>query len=59
MSNNDFPIWILFGLLAGITFGFFVFFQIPKKEFRTNAIEHGYAQYCPMDGKWAWKGECK
>jgi hypothetical protein len=23
-----------------------------------NAIERGYALYCPLDGEWAWKGEC-
>lgn len=28
-------------------------------EFReTQAIERGYAQYCPTTGRFAWKGEC-
>jgi Na+(H+)/acetate symporter ActP len=27
--------------------------------FKKGAIERGYAQYCPADGAWAWKGECE
>lgn len=33
--------------------------NIQKKLLRAEAIERDYAQYCPTDGKWAWKGECK
>jgi hypothetical protein len=25
---------------------------------RTEAIERGHAQFCPTDGRWAWKGGC-
>lgn len=25
---------------------------------RTEAIERGYAIYCPTTGNFAWKGEC-
>lgn len=27
-------------------------------QFKAAAIERGYAEYCPTDGEWAWKGEC-
>jgi hypothetical protein len=26
--------------------------------YMAQAFERGYAQYCPTDGAWAWKGEC-
>lgn len=29
-----------------------------ENEYQAQAIEHGYAQYCP-NGAWAWKGECE
>lgn len=29
------------------------------KVFQKQAIERGYAQYCPANGAWAWKGECR
>ena len=25
---------------------------------QTQAIEHGYALYCPTNGDFAWNGEC-
>jgi len=32
---------------------------IASSVFKKGAIERGYAQYCPTDGAWAWKGECE
>lgn len=29
-----------------------------EDRIKAQAIERGYASYCPLDGKWAWKGEC-
>ena len=29
------------------------------EEQRHQAIERGYALYCPHDGEFAWKGECE
>lgn len=26
---------------------------------KRQAIERGYALYCPADGEFAWKGECE
>lgn len=31
----------------------------PADELRYQAIERGYALYCPTDGEFAWKGECE
>lgn len=39
------------GMIAGGSF--------TRADFKIQAIEHGYAQYCPANGAWAWKGECR
>lgn len=31
---------------------------IDVSTIRTEAIERGYAIYCPTTGNFAWKGEC-
>jgi hypothetical protein len=28
-------------------------------SYEEQAINRGYALYCPKDGEFAWKGECK
>jgi hypothetical protein len=28
------------------------------ERLKGEAIELGYASYCPLDGRWAWKGQC-
>jgi len=30
-----------------------------EPNYKQQAIECGYAKYCPKTGEWAWKGECK
>ena len=42
------------GLGAGVTTA-----QQNVHALMKDAINHGYAQYCPDTGAWAWKGECK
>ena len=27
--------------------------------YRVNAIDRGYGLYCPANGDFAWKGECR
>lgn len=29
-----------------------------QAQYRTEAIERGYAQYCPQNGRFSWIGEC-
>lgn len=45
---------LCFGLASGIAIGHSTTSSIYKKQ----AISHGYALYCPIDGKFAWQGEC-
>lgn len=45
----------------GFVFGFglaALLLTADRNGWRAEAIERGYAQYCPDDGQWAWKGEC-
>lgn len=34
-------------------------FNEKARLIRLDAIERGYALYCPTTGEWAWKGECE
>ena len=43
---------------AGIFFGGMVGLGVEVNQYRSQAIERGYALYCPNDGAFAWKGEC-
>lgn len=29
------------------------------EKMQLEAVQKGYASFCPLDGKWAWNGECK
>jgi hypothetical protein len=57
---NDDSVWValiccfLGGGMFGLIFGGFV----AGGEYKAQAIERGYAQYCPDDGGWEWIGEC-
>jgi len=46
-----FIFWSIVMLLTG--------FCIGISAFKTNAVDKGYAIYCPLDGEWAWKPECQ
>lgn len=30
-----------------------------EPNYKQQAIERGYAEYCSKIGEWAWKGECE
>lgn len=46
--------WMLWFGILGALFGAL----IVSEAWEETAIERGLAMYCPLDGKWAWKGEC-
>ena len=46
---------ILFIALLVSLFGF----GMREEAFKSQAIERGYALYCPTNGVWAWEGECQ
>lgn len=43
-------------ILIGV---FFLGSFMGQKDFKQQAIEHEYAEYCPDTGKWSWIGECE
>lgn len=49
---------LIFGLFFGILTTFWFGITNERNHWHRNTIERGLAQYCPNDGKWAWKGEC-
>lgn len=52
------------GFFAGMLFGIFgaavtlTFHFDRMNRIERQAIERGYALYCPTTGDFAWKGEC-
>ena len=55
----------MFGVMLGAVVGAALSFMIvitanpPPSDFHRQAIERGYGLYCPMDGEFAWVGECE
>lgn len=49
----------VFGLAFGLVTMLFAGVSVSDSNWHRELIERGLAQYCPVDGEWAWKGECK
>lgn len=49
------------GFFLGVWVSIFYLVSIvtPDYIWQQQATERGYALYCPDNGKFAWKGECK
>lgn len=47
-------------MVTALGFAIFILVDINETDKKTKqqAIERGYALYCPSDGEFAWKGEC-
>jgi hypothetical protein len=58
---SDDSIWpaVFFGAFAGFILGMIVGSLFEGGTYKFEAIERGYALYCPADGAWAWVGECE
>ena len=48
----------LFGVALGISTTYWIGVSGSDRSWRKETIERGLGQYCPHNGKWAWKGEC-
>lgn len=44
-------LWV--GLMAAA-----IAWGITNDRWKNEALERGFATYCPMNGQWAWNGEC-
>lgn len=52
--------WLLVGwTAAAVAIGWGLGIEATIGQYRGQAVERGYASYCPVDGEWAWKGECE
>lgn len=47
------------GILAVYIFVYAVVTDTTGIETKQEAIDRGYALYCPKNGEFAWKGECE
>ena len=48
----------LIGLLFGLLLTFSVGLQVTNNLWKAETTERGLAMYCPINGEWAWIGEC-
>ncbi len=46
---------LMFSLISTLLIGGF----LEEAYWHKTTVERGLAQYCPADGNWARKGECK
>jgi hypothetical protein len=44
-------------MTASVTVGA-VTYSAGQSGVRSEAVDRGYAAYCPKNGRWAWVGEC-
>lgn len=49
---------IKIGLGLAILLGILVGGSLVGESYREEAVERGYALYCPNNGDWAWVGDC-
>lgn len=58
LMDDDF--YMAFGVFMGVILGAIVTAAIClSHSIKDEAVERGYAQHCPLNGEWAWKGECE
>lgn len=49
----------ILGMITGVIAGIFLGAGIANDIWSTEAIDRGYAWYCPDDGRLTWKNECE
>lgn len=57
MTINGFDTALL--VIAAIIFGFFLGGHVYGTHIMEQAIDRGYASFCPNTGDFAWAGECE
>lgn len=53
-DGGVFIIVLVVGLIIGILIGHIA----TSQDFQAEAIQRGYALFCPQDGEFVWKDEC-
>lgn len=49
---------IIFSILVAFTLGLFTGALAQKEAWRSELVKRDHAQYCPLDGSFAFIGEC-
>lgn len=49
---------LIIGIIIGILIGSLITDTFTNHSWKQEILNRGLAAYCPLDGKWAWKGEC-
>ena len=57
----EFSSGVMLGAAMAAAFSFMIVTASnpPPDDLHRQAIERGYGLYCPVDGEFAWVGECK
>ena len=59
MKDNDIVfVLLLIIAMAAAAAGALVALVLTENQYRHEALERDYAEYCTKTGEWAWKGEC-
>ena len=56
--NDDLFIALVIAFAAGLSSSL-ITTEVTQDKWQEQAIERGYAQFCPLDGEFAWNGECE
>ena len=54
----SFYIYTAATVIVGLPF-LLIWIWMYTPDYKQQAIERGYAEYCSKTGEWAWKGECE
>lgn len=46
-------------IMCGLVALFFIGVGVGNDAIQDQAVARGYAIHCPLDGRFAWKDECK
>jgi hypothetical protein len=60
MDENAAGFWIglTMGIVGSLIAAVLSDYRVGNAVWR-DGISRGYAEYCPLDDQYAWKGECK
>ena len=58
MDNLSVTLAAIAVVLSGLSLCILFYASTTIVQVKVDAVERGYALYCPLDGEWAWKGEC-
>lgn len=58
MKSEELAVGLFFGILVGILSATLIVHEVLTNIWEKDLIQRGYAIHCPVDGAFAFKGEC-